>query len=200
MMIKETKRQQQAKNTKKRIYEVAAKLIEEHGFESVTVDQICKKAGVAKGGFYHHFPSKGELVIETYRRIDSEFMDAVKKLPTDTPPRDYILFTACFMAQMANDRGHEFCRELYKGQLDWGTKFLLSLSRPFYNQIYLNVKKSLKGKDLSGFPSAHDITKMFLLSARGALYDWSLARGSYDLEPLVEKAMGYLYDGIFQSD
>ena len=195
-----TKRQEQAEHTKKRIYEAATQLIEKYGFETVTVDEICKVAGIAKGGFYHHFPSKGELVIETYRGIDSEYMDAVAKLPADMSPRGHILFTTCFMARIADEKGHEFCREIYKGQLDWGTDFLLSRDRPFYNMLYLNVKKSLEGKDASLFPPAHDLTRMFLLSARGAIYDWSLAQGAYDLELIVRQLIGYLYDGVFKPD
>ncbi len=193
-----TKRQEQAENTKRRIYETAARLIEEHGFEHVTVDEICTMAGVAKGGFYHHFPSKGELIIETYRRIDSEFTEALQELPVDTPPRDSILFTTCFIAQTANERGYEFCREIYKGQLDWGTEFLLSRNRPFYRRIYQSVVKSLEGKKSLVFPSADDLTKMFLFSTRGAVYDWSLSQGTYNIAILVKQTIGFLYDGIFK--
>lgn len=37
-------------------------LFEENGFHGVTVDKIVKNVGTSKGGFYHHFTSKEELL------------------------------------------------------------------------------------------------------------------------------------------
>jgi AcrR family transcriptional regulator len=38
------------------------KLFEEHGYHGVSVHQIVKESGTSKGGFYHHFQSKEELL------------------------------------------------------------------------------------------------------------------------------------------
>jgi len=200
MADRKTKRQKQAEKTKKRIFEVASKLIEKRGFESVTVDEICKIAGIAKGGFYHHFNYKGQLIEEIYRKIDSDFIEAVEKLPAEISLRERIIFSNSFIGQVANEKGHEFLREIYKGQLDWGTTFFLSQDRPIYQDLLLNVKKNLEGRDITRFPSAYSITKMLILSARGVIYDWILARGSYDIEPFMKQTTAFLYDGIFKSD
>ncbi|MBQ9520710.1 MAG: TetR/AcrR family transcriptional regulator [Acholeplasmatales bacterium] len=47
---------------KKRIIEVAIKLINEKGFDNVSVSEITKEAGVSKGAFYIHFESKEDLI------------------------------------------------------------------------------------------------------------------------------------------
>ena len=47
---------------KKRIIEVAIKLINEKGFDNVSVSEITKAAGVSKGAFYIHFESKEDLI------------------------------------------------------------------------------------------------------------------------------------------
>jgi len=50
------------KTTKERIIDAALVLFEENGYHAVTVDKIVKKSGTSKGGFYHHFKSKDELL------------------------------------------------------------------------------------------------------------------------------------------
>ncbi|MFD2630605.1 TetR/AcrR family transcriptional regulator [Oceanobacillus kapialis] len=47
---------------RKRIIQSSLLLFEEDGFHGVTVRQIVEKAGTSKGGFYHHFSSKDELL------------------------------------------------------------------------------------------------------------------------------------------
>ncbi|MFC5712571.1 TetR/AcrR family transcriptional regulator [Thalassorhabdus alkalitolerans] len=50
------------KPTKERITEAALKLFEEYGFHAVTVDKIVRESRTSKGGFYHNFKSKDELL------------------------------------------------------------------------------------------------------------------------------------------
>ena len=47
-----------------RILETAYELFARHGIQAIGVDEIIRRAGVAKATFYHHFPSKDALVLE----------------------------------------------------------------------------------------------------------------------------------------
>jgi AcrR family transcriptional regulator len=61
--------------THARLLKAAKALFRLRGFGLVTVDDICRAAGVSKGGFYHHFPSKDavfqEAALEELRRETS---------------------------------------------------------------------------------------------------------------------------------
>lgn len=48
-------------DTRTRILMAAIDLFKERSYRSVSVDEIAKKAGVSKGGLFHHFSSKYEL-------------------------------------------------------------------------------------------------------------------------------------------
>jgi AcrR family transcriptional regulator len=52
-------------DTLKKIVTVAVELFNQHGFESVTMEQIAAVADIAKGTLYNYFPSK-ESIINTY--------------------------------------------------------------------------------------------------------------------------------------
>lgn len=47
--------------SKERILIGARELILTRGYSAMTVDAICALAGITKGGFFHHFPSKDKL-------------------------------------------------------------------------------------------------------------------------------------------
>jgi len=47
----------QDNTTKQKLLETAMELIWVSSYGSVGVDDICKRAGVSKGSFYHFFPS-----------------------------------------------------------------------------------------------------------------------------------------------
>ena len=52
-------------DTKQKLLETATDLIWRESYNAVSVDEICKQAGVQKGSFYHYFPSKAHLALET---------------------------------------------------------------------------------------------------------------------------------------
>jgi AcrR family transcriptional regulator len=47
---------------RERILSVGATLFSEHGYEAVTLRQICEAARVSKGAIYHYFASKDDLL------------------------------------------------------------------------------------------------------------------------------------------
>lgn len=49
--------------SKCRLLRTAMELIWESSYGAVSVDDICRKAGVKKGSFYHFFPSKADLTV-----------------------------------------------------------------------------------------------------------------------------------------
>lgn len=53
-----------SRDTYTRLLETAMDLIWHSNYSSVGINDICKQAGVTKGGFYHHFESKASLFCE----------------------------------------------------------------------------------------------------------------------------------------
>lgn len=44
-----------------RLLEAAVKLVRTNGYSATSVDDLCREAGVTKGAFFHHFPTKEAL-------------------------------------------------------------------------------------------------------------------------------------------
>jgi len=61
-----------APDARSRVLEAAVDLFADQGYDGTSVAQVIAKAGVAKGGFYHHFASKEELLYEVYGDLIGE--------------------------------------------------------------------------------------------------------------------------------
>jgi TetR/AcrR family transcriptional repressor of nem operon len=46
-----------------KLLDAAISIIREKGYSATSVDELCASAGVTKGAFFHHFPSKDSLAV-----------------------------------------------------------------------------------------------------------------------------------------
>jgi TetR/AcrR family transcriptional repressor of nem operon len=95
--------------TKEKLLQVGFDLMWDHSYGSVSVDDICKRAGINKGSFYHFFPSKADLVVEAYDaqwRINRPLMDSI--FSSHVPPLERI---------------HNLCQAIYDDQKEKAEKY-----------------------------------------------------------------------------
>lgn len=59
---------QDKKPSRELLLEAATELIRTNGYTSTTVDDLCAKAGVSKGTFFHHFKTKEDLAVAAAHR------------------------------------------------------------------------------------------------------------------------------------
>ena len=78
--------------SRNRILEAAQDLILAKGFSAMTVDAICKDAGITKGGFFHHFANKealGEAVLAKFWN-DAETRQQAAAYRNETDPVKFL--------------------------------------------------------------------------------------------------------------
>src|SRR5947199_10045556 len=91
-------------DAKERLMEAVRELIWTGSYGSTTIDQICEKAGVKKGSFYHFFECKSDLAaaaLEANWKSQKVELDAIFS-PT-VPPLERI---------------HSFCECCYQKQAE----------------------------------------------------------------------------------
>ena len=71
-MSKQNLKVEQGKVTKDRLVQLAARIFAEKGFAFLTLDGLINEAGLTKGAFYHHFPSKLALFEAVYVQTEEE--------------------------------------------------------------------------------------------------------------------------------
>jgi AcrR family transcriptional regulator len=79
-----------APDARERVLDAAVELFAQQGYDGTSVSQVITRAGVAKGGFYHHFASKEALLYEVYGDLIGRQLDGMDEIlrrelaPADT--------------------------------------------------------------------------------------------------------------------
>ncbi len=77
--------QQRALKTRAKLLDAAQAVVFEQGFEALRVEEVVKRAGVAKGTFFAHFKDKDALMDQL---IGTEMNRHLDQIATLEPPKD----------------------------------------------------------------------------------------------------------------
>lgn len=174
----DTLRKLKAQDTKDRLFNTAFSLLSQKSFDEISIREITRLADVSIGTFYTYFKSKQDVFYQTYSLGDRYFENTVKPHLTQTTQTQQVQY---FFDQYA-------CYNVLSG---------LNLSRILYNpnNQYFNRREDTgmfpillsiiqRGQDLKEFTSemaADYIANYMMISARGLVYNWVTADGSFDL-------------------
>jgi AcrR family transcriptional regulator len=76
-------REQQREETRRRLYASALAIFRRDGVVAARTEDIAKAAGVSRGSFYFHFPTKEHVLLERMAETEREICAAVEQLPDD---------------------------------------------------------------------------------------------------------------------
>lgn len=83
-------RERKKRETLLAIHRAALDLVEEHGFDAVTTEQIAERAGVSARTFFNYYPSKDSAVLGRRSEDYDELRRAMLEAPADEPPLEVI--------------------------------------------------------------------------------------------------------------
>jgi AcrR family transcriptional regulator len=73
-------REQQREETRRRLYSSALAIFRRDGVVAARTEDIAKAAGVSRGSFYFHFPTKEHVLLERMAETEHEVCAAVEQL------------------------------------------------------------------------------------------------------------------------
>ena len=113
--------QPRSEKTRAAIMAASAALFSQAGYEAASVAQICEQAGVSKGAFYHHFPSKQDLFLA----ILEDWLEGLDRRLENARAADESVPQS--LLRMAGTMGEVF--RVASGQLPMFMEFMVRASR-----------------------------------------------------------------------
>lgn len=99
----------EAAQNRERIIEVAAKLFRERGFDGIGVADLMKSAGMTHGGFYGHFASKEDLMVQACARALEGSLEALHQVAERGDENALSAVASAYLSPAHRDRPGEGC-------------------------------------------------------------------------------------------
>lgn len=186
-MAKESMRKLQAEQSKAKLLAVALELIEKYGYDAIGIDQICEKAEMSVGAFYHHFKSKAHIIIEGYAPLDQYFKETVTTLVADSDPVEQVISCVLYIMKYAQNRGLDLVTQVYKAQITEANTFFISADRDIFKTLCELIEQAQAKGSLKKDTPAGEICREILILARGIVYNWCQSEGGYDIEQTARR-------------
>jgi len=186
-------RQRHALNTL--IYKTSLTLFRSQGFEATTVQQIVSAAGIGKGTFFNHFPSKDCALQEWYRRLTHSALETQTQGACESGRETMIaVFTA--LTQGASRDAALFdakTKSLSSPQLRQEERHLdLELIAFCRNQI----ERDITAGQLSRTADAEFLSQMICSVLTGTAHSWALSDHQWDLSETFLARLALILDSV----
>jgi AcrR family transcriptional regulator len=193
-----TKRKIQGTETRRKIFETSLELFNRHGYDNVTIDDICEKIGMSKGAFYTHFKSKDQVVLENFMHLNSFYDDAINEIPAKKASLEKMFLFQQKVMKNISSIGYEAVKLVYHLETAQKKKksFLISRKISLYRIITSLVREGQKSGEIRNDKSADAIASMLVQMYRGIILDWCLDNGAHDLVSATNGMMPFIYEAI----
>lgn len=184
--FKLSKKQIQAIETKKKIFETSIRMFKENGYHKTTIRQITKEAGVALGSFFTYFNSKESIIAVCIKDMEDglkEYMPTIK----NKSAREKML---CYIEYVLDWYENKFGLEFFAVTLSYYSQRTKKVHSDFDvhsdRWTYRDYLKDfiIEGQKNGEFRKDIDEDKLYMLLEmfiHGVLLNWCLYLDTYSL-------------------
>lgn len=187
----------QKTNLKTVLFEKAMELFREDGYDNVTIQQICREAGVTRNAFYYYFDSKESLFSSYFENIPDFtriMLASVLALPSDWEKLWCIYET--HLKRIENE-GLCICRAFLKVNIDGNGDLLTKYSVNEAVTVPL-IKNCQNLKLIRNMTEADKLNYLAMRLIAGILMTWCCKSGDFDLIADSKAAFSALMQPVIQ--
>lgn len=189
------------KNRKNEIYEIAMRLFQEKGYETVTVVDICEACGITKKAFYYHYASKDELLSQYFTLLCDDFDWEALKEEEQKPDANYIELLWKYEGYVVDGTirlGSGLGQALHQYDISHN----LNIYSPYtegphrlqsnQDEYIAMLKRGQQAGQIRSDRSAQDLLFFLFSAAIGLGSHWRSTNGAYDLKSEIRRIFDFV--------
>lgn len=155
-----------SQNAENKLLEAGRELLWKYGFRKVSVEDICKRAGVSKMTFYRYFENKSELTKQVLNKVVSEGTDNFRKILTDdSSVADKMQRFIHLKMDGTKEISREFVEEIYNDPGSELQQFMIKLT----TDTWIGILEEFKDAQARGVFRKDFKPEILLAMSRGFL-------------------------------
>ncbi|WP_018625758.1 TetR/AcrR family transcriptional regulator [Kangiella aquimarina] len=182
-----TLREKKKQKSYQTIYQTALSLFEEHGFDKVSVAQIVKESGIAKGTFFNYFPNKPDIIAQWFEENMSKAIE--QPIPDDTSLQNKILFLAKNILEAAQKQPNLWqAKNAYAGQ----SVSIQQVEQRVDQTIQSKIEYFIKQTSINQSAKAKILAELIVTLMTGTIIEANRRGQSDDAMTLIEHKLSIL--------
>ncbi len=169
----QTERDRQRQETRRKVYDAALEIFRRDGVQASKIDDITQLAGVSRGTFYFHFPSKDDVLTVLMNRSQMRVVTRLDDLGPDTGITEVLELVAATIAvewkdepQMLAEIGMVALRQTAQNLPDLGEV------HPVRGALIPWLEKAAARGEIAELMPPNLLAEFFLVNVFGAALAW----------------------------
>lgn len=181
-----------------KLIETAFELFQKHGFQRVTIEEICSKAEVSKVTFYRYFSGKDELILFIIRFLIRDIArDMENIINSNISIKDKFYKVTILKQKFVSEIGEEFMQSIFT--LPAASQYFTELRQNMWQKIRILLKSEQEKGNIN---PRLDIDKSirFLTEINYLYYEKRLSAIYESFEEMVDQINEMIVMGLISRD
>jgi AcrR family transcriptional regulator len=170
--------------------------MDEEGLKNVTIKDICEKAGISIGSFYHYFSSKDSIVQEMYQLMDEYFLLNKDNICSHFSACDDIIDFVTHFGLYVEQWGYYANLLVIRTSVEEAAKGSSNQQRRIYNVLKDIIDTGIEDKFFKISIDDDDLASTIFVIIRGYLLEWTKQGADYPVKDNMVRQVKYLLNSI----
>lgn len=181
---------------RRKIFDAAMEMLEEVGYDGVTIRALCAKLNISTGKFYYYFRSKNEIFSFYFEKATQEFQTHVRTKDWDSMDiKEQIVNYYTWYTEYTASFGLDFAIHFFSNE---NQAFNLANS---YISVVALTEEFLQRAVQNGYviPDNRTIRALALdlcVIVKGCIFNWCVQRGSFSLPEYTHDLLSRCVRGL----
>ena len=192
------KKTESREDSREKIIASAVEIIKEIGAEAITVRNVCERANVSIGTFYHWFDGRDDLMMTFVRDIDFDAPDC-PDAHEDVSGQVTELYMR--LLRRYEDLGIDFMKNFYSTTNHALSSYMGQTGGAFAEGTVMRRCEQMLAQAqeegvLSPLADIHEISEDVCTIVKGCVFEWCLCGGEMDLEGTLGRVLGRYFAAV----